>query len=334
MNFGIINNFILFGGGDLLIAIAKYLISKNYQVNVVTSERHINEKLLLEDLTFKEMLDKNSIDYFVTSNILTSKKLKKIIDINTMGLSFGAAWIFKENFINKFNGKLLNFHGSRLPRNRGGGGFSWRIMMGDRNGSALVHQITPGIDTGDIVDYKNYIFPVKCKVPIDYYVVSIQKYEIFFKNFLSKLEKKFDFKLKKQSESSSTYWPRLNTDLHSYINWNNDLISIQNFINAFDYPYKGAITYLNGKKVRLRNVSSAVANYHPYQAGLIFRVYDDRVEVAIKSGTLIINELNDNYGRNIISTIKVGDRFYTPSQKIEKALTARVIYTPKNKKIK
>ena len=150
--------------------------------------------------------------------------------------------------------------------------------------------------------------------------------KFFSKNFFQNLKKKYDFKLKKQSERLSTYWPRLNTDLHSYINWNNDLINIQNFINAFDSPYKGAITYLDGKKVRLRNVSSDQGNYHPYQSGLIFRVYDNQAAVATTSGALIINEVNDNFGRNIIPKIKVGDRFYTLIKKLKKHYES-ILYT-------
>ena len=45
----------------------------------------------------------------------------------------GARYIFKKNTIdNFFFNNLVNFHGTRLPLDSGGGGYSWNIMREDR----------------------------------------------------------------------------------------------------------------------------------------------------------------------------------------------------------
>ena len=52
---------------------------------------------------------------------------------NTLFVSLGARFIFKKDLIkNFFKHNLVNFHSSRLPLDRAGGGFSWRIMREDR----------------------------------------------------------------------------------------------------------------------------------------------------------------------------------------------------------
>ena len=52
-----------------------------------------------------------------------------------IALSFGARWIINKKLRDDlFRGLVLNAHGARLPNDRGGGGFSWRIMRGDRIG--------------------------------------------------------------------------------------------------------------------------------------------------------------------------------------------------------
>ena len=86
----------------------------------------------------------------------------------------------------------------------------------------------------------------------------------------------------------------------------------------------------------MRNVLSNDKDglYHPFQAGLIYRIYKDQIMVATSSGTLVINELYDNNGNNIISKVQIGDRFYTPMKKIEKAMITRVMYTSKTMKTK
>ena len=68
--------------------------------------------------------------------------------------------------------------------------------------------------------------------------------------------------------------------------------------------------------------------FHPFQSGIIYRIIDSVVMVAANSGTLGINKILNEKGENIISILKVGDRLYTPREKIEKALQYRAIYTP------
>ena len=331
MKFGEINNYILFGGGDLLLKIALFLKAQNDEIFVVTSDRHFSEKLkFISDGSFGEFLNENSIKHIISKNVSVDSSVKKHISENTIGLSFGAAWIFKKNFIDLFKGQLLNLHGSRLPLDRGGGGFSWRIMRGDKIGISLIHQIRPGIDTGDIVDYESYVFPENCRIPLDYYQIGIDKYYSFMNGFFDKVKKNEEFICTGQDEDLSTYWPRLNTDAHGYINWSNDVENIERFICAFDDPYKGAITYINDDKVRVKKVFSTKADgiFHPFQCGIIYRIMDGLVMVAANSGTLGINEIFNEKGENIISILKVGDRLYTPREKIEKALKYRAIYTP------
>jgi len=126
------------------------------------------------------------------------------------------------------------------------------------------------------------------------------------------------------------YWPRLNTDAHGYINWSNNVEDIERFICAFDDPYKGAITYLNNVEVKVKKVFSMKTDgiFHPFQSGIIYRIVDGIVMVAANSGSLGINEVLNEKGENVISTMTVGDRFYTPQAKLEKALQYRAIYTP------
>ena len=333
IKFDYINNYLLFGGGDLLIKFAKHLQSKNIDVLVITSKRHFSENLLFDNnhgFTFGKKLNDYSINFLISKDVSEDSSVQSIISNNTIGFSFGAAWIFKKQFIDLFDGKLLNLHGSRLPIDRGGGGFSWRIMRGDKSGRSLIHQISPGTDTGAIIDYNDYIFPKKCRIPLDYYQTSIKKDYSFLKNFLTKINRNEKFELKNQNERISTYWPRLNTDIHGYIDWSNNLQDVQNFICAFDDPYQGASSYINGVKVRLKKVflSKSDGIFHPFQNGLVYRKINDAIMVSVAPGSLKINEVLDDKGENIISDIVIGDRFYTPIEKIEKALKFRAVYTP------
>ena len=127
--------------------------------------------------------------------------------------------------------------------------------------------------------------------------------------------------------------PRLSSRNNGWIDWDNDIVELFAFICAFDDPYLGTSTLLNNKIVRIKSVSFSKAEkeFHPYQFGLVFRKTEKWIIVACKSGSLIIEEIIDNKGTNIVDKIKVGDRFITPHNRLDVA-KKRVFYTPKGKK--
>ena len=67
----------------------------------------------------------------------------------------------------------------------------------------------------------------------------------FYEKFMKKLVQKDKFELKPQIHYLARYNPRLNTEISGFIDWNLNSHDLINFINAFEYPYKGASTYLN-----------------------------------------------------------------------------------------
>ena len=85
-----------------------------------------------------------------------------------IAISFGARWIMKEPVRQAlFRGNVLNVHASRLPFDRGGGGFSWRIMRGDRLGAMTLHLMDDEIDTGPVLKTSEYVIPAQCHTPRD-----------------------------------------------------------------------------------------------------------------------------------------------------------------------
>ena len=144
--------------------------------------------------------------------------------------------------------------------------------------------------------------------------------------------------MKPQPQYLSRYNPRLETETSGFIDWNMNSYDLINFIDAFDDPYKGASTYLNNgnfgklyiKKAQLHGGDSS---NHPSMTGIVSRHDKNWIVVCTKSKhMLIIEEINNSKGKNIIHLIKAGDRFYTPSSKIESGRSKRIIYNSIGKK--
>ena len=180
---------------------AKMAKNKNLKVTSIIAPRHANE--IIEKKQNLEILLKK-IGPVYKFNKIEEKKIKKILGQNkeTLYFSFDSAWIFKENILkNLFKNKLINSHSTRLPLDRGGGGFSWRILNQDKLGICLLHLISNSkIDEGKILFHKNFIFPHSLKKPSEYYSFQLNHEEEFMKEFLNKIINKKDFNLLGQPE--------------------------------------------------------------------------------------------------------------------------------------
>ncbi len=333
MKFGKIDNFIIFGGNRTLAGFSKMMKENGYKFVVFSSERHLSDEIE-HRVKLKDFLKSNGIKYYCSDDINKDNRVDKFITKGTFALSFDAAWIFKKEFIEKFKGKFLNSHGARLPQYRGGGGYSWQIMRKNRCGYSLLHKIDPGIDTGDIVKFREFIFPPTCNTPNEYFDVSYENDMIMLNEFIEELIKGKDFKTVSQQEYFSIYFPRLNTKKHGFINWNMNTEEIELFICAFDDPYPGASTFINGKRVFLKKVYTEFSDgpFHPFQSGLVYRKSKDALFVATRNGTLIVKEIIYEDSSSAMGDIKLGDRFYTPQKHIEESMLFRAVYTSKGLK--
>ncbi len=280
---------------------------------------------LPSDITYvTESLDKECENFL--DQALDRKK--------TLFISIGARWIFKSHHIHDmFHRNLVNFHGARLPYDAGAGSLSWRILKNDRINNMLVHCVDEGIDTGDILSYKTSLFPSYCKIPQDFIDVYRQELLLLYSEFVKDLKSGKSFCRIKQTAYNGTYYPRLNTELNAWIDWHISDDDIYRFINAFDDPYGGAATFLNDSAVRLKGVHrhGGEQNGHPFMAGMVMRCHKDWVVVQTASGDqcLIVEKVLTKDGENILSSLKAGDRFHTPSKYLDDAMSTRVKYNSK-----
>ena len=124
------------------------------------------------------------------------------------------------------------------------------------------------------------------------------------------------------------YFPRLHTLKNAFLDWNWSTSDIDKFICAFDDPYPGVSTQLNGSLVRIKKsrVETNEGVFHPYQVGLVYKIYDGYLYIATKQGSVIIKNVYNELGFDISDSVKPGDLFITPKDWLEKALTTKIEY--------
>ena len=252
--------------------------------------------------------------------------LKKYVRADAAAFSFDSSFIIKQPTIDLFDGRIFNEHGARLPLGKGGGGFSWRILEDDREGYVVFHLITEGIDAGPLVHERAFLFPESCRKPIDFMLYQHDQNVQDLKIFLEALIDNDDVPVVEQQHAFSSYLPRLNTAKHAYVNWDWSVREIRNFILAFSNPYEGAKTFCHGTKCFLKDcyVDTKTVHTHPFKAGIVFRLMDDKLFVACRDGTLVVTEYSLEGGKRVA----LGDRFFTPYAVFDESHVGRVFYGP------
>jgi methionyl-tRNA formyltransferase len=328
ISFENINQIMLFGGGYGVLQSIEITKELNFNPVVVTSPRHA-ETVLSNQKTFLENLQQENVETIITES-LNDDQLQEKITKTTLALSFGAAWIFPKLFIERFEDRLINYHAAPLPRHRGGGGYSWRIMNNDRQGNCLLHIIDTGIDTGDVIKYKEFIYPMHCRFPADFMAYTLELSAFFLREFFTDVKDGISFNRSSQVEYLSSYYPRLNTEVHGFVDWGWDHQDIVQFICAFDEPYKGASTFYHDQQIRIKDAYTYEGDgfFHPFVSGMVYRKNADAVYIAANKGSVIAKRILNEDGEDISSTIKVGHRFYTPMSYLDKAKEFYAVYTP------
>tara|TARA_B100000768_G_C11204000_1_gene342996 strand:- start:34 stop:1044 length:1011 start_codon:yes stop_codon:yes gene_type:complete len=314
-----------------------------------------------ESKRFKELIKINK-KLNISSNIITCPNQNEIIDINidknvfdeldenfeafidknfdiskTLFISLGSRWIFSKKLIEKiFGGNIINFHGTRLPYDAGpGGGMSWRIMRGDRIDNQLVHLIDECVDTGAILFHDKSLIPHRCQLPIEIEEYRLEKFIKFYEKFIKKLKDGYNYKLLHQPNYLGRHNIRLDTMTSGWIDWNMKSINLIKFINAFDDPYMGASSEITSKKhgrlfIKKAQLHGGESSNHPFMSGLISRHDKDWIVVStIDENMILIEEVLNEEGKNIIALLKPGDRFFSTNNKLEAAKNVKISYGPK-----
>lgn len=334
MKFGKIDHLILLGGSRCTAELALYLRDQaGLRFEVFTAPRQLEDIIYNDGQTFEQFFKKHELPLSVSENINTDTFFLESITSSTLAIGLGEAWSFDKEVINSFDGKLIDLMGIRLPQYRGGAHYSWQILRGTRIGACNLQIINEDMiqgvfDSGRIVKFREYLFPSSARIPDDYFECAVKEEIAFIKEFINEVAEGRDFDDFSLQENFSVYFPRLHTLKNAFLDWNWSTTDIEKMICAFDSPYAGVSTSINGQLVRLKGARAETNDgpFHPFQCGLIYKIYNKTIYVASLQGSILISEVNDENGVSVLGTLRTGDRFHTPTEWIEKGLTTKIQY--------
>ena len=205
-------------------------------------------------------------------------------------LSINYLFLIEKDVFNLFS-YPINFHGSLLPKYRGRTPHVWAIINNETETGVTAHFIDEGCDTGEIILQK--------KIPIlenDTGFAILEKYNeiypIMVRDVIKLCESGNVEKTKQENSLSTIYGKRTPND--GKINWNWQKERIRNWVRAQAFPYPGAFTFINEKKIIIDAVSfSDIGFNNELPNGTILQVEPSLV-IKTSNGAVKLDEVRNN----------------------------------------
>ncbi|ROQ22537.1 methionyl-tRNA formyltransferase [Gallaecimonas pentaromativorans] len=219
--------------------------------------------------------------------------------------AIGWRWIISDD------ANLIVLHDSLLPQYRGFSPLVNMLINGESKIGVSAIKASNEYDRGDILGQKevNITYPVKISDAIDKLSVI---YSDLVVSVYSSITNKDTLEGIKQDNDLASYsmW----RDGFDYvIDWSQDAERIIRFIDALGSPYLGALTYINGRSVRVKDAQLfddvSIIDREVHVGKRIFSK-DGKPVIICGTGLLLINKaIFEDNGKEIFETIPFRVRF-------------------------
>jgi len=257
-----------------------------------------------KDKTLKNYSMEYNIDYLKHKNINSKDFINTIKTYNCdLFVSMSFNQIFQNEIINLPRLKTINCHAGKLPFYRGRNILNWVLINDEKEFGITVHFVDKGIDTGDIILQKTYQI-----TDLDNYssllkLAHNECAKILYKAInLLKKNKKINIIKQKNIHPLGFYCPQ-RTFGDEVINWKKNSRDIFNFVRAICKPGPMALSYINGKEIKINNseICPDALNYKSTE-GYVVGIEHNAASVKTGDSILIITEFEYD------GKLKIGDK--------------------------
>lgn len=267
--------------GNILFTekIINYLIKKKIIIVGIVSQ---NNRKIKDDFTdLSKIAKKNRLPYLETSNINSKKSINWIKKKNcNLIISIGWSQIIKHNFFKLVKKKIIGYHPSELPKNRGRHPIIWSLVLNLKKTASTFFHMSEKIDVGQIIDQKIITIPKHYTSQNLYNALC----KIAQKQLLNIIKfKKFNKKIKiKNKDKTSNYW-RARDKNDGLIDWRMNSENIYNLIRALNKPYSGATFNYKNNEYSVFESKIINKNLKNIEPGKVLKRYDNNAYL-IKTG--------------------------------------------------
>jgi methionyl-tRNA formyltransferase len=259
----------------------------------LTPEQGANQSVAgYEDLRELAAETETEVYHPETYSLDSEQDIQRITDLD-LDLLLVAGWsrLVPEAILESLSIGALGAHGSPegLPKGRGRAVLNWALIKGEREFNISTFFLTPGIDSGDIIETTTFEIT-------DYDTASTLRYKTWWA-FTAAIIEHFDDIVSGEVETipqtgEPTYYPKREPQ-DGAIDWTRTAEQIHAFVRALTEPYPGAFTFLDGEKVPIWRAEpfASKLDFGAESPGTVLKVFcDDEILVATGHDPILLKE--------------------------------------------
>ena len=253
----------------------------NVQAVFTQPDKPVGRKMVLTPPDVKVCAEKLGIPVYQPVKLKDSDSYEIIKELNPdviVVVAYGQ--ILPENILNIPKYGCINVHGSLLPKYRGAAPIQWSVLNGDKVTGVTTMYMEKGLDTGDILETKEYEIGINDTAGEVFYTLA----EMGGKLILDTLEKAEKGQLHpiKQDDSKSSYAKMLDKSMCN-IDFSKTNLQVHNQVRGLS-PWPVASTKLNGKVLKIFETRLAEGKGKP---GEILNT--NPLTIACGEGAVVVN---------------------------------------------
>jgi len=218
-------------------------------------------------------------------------------------LSINYLFLIEEDLIDWPKKVAINFHGSLLPKYRGRTPHVWAIINNESETGITAHRISLGCDEGDII--MQVSIPIE---PKDTGADILSKYNLIYPQLVRDVltsVKGETVKYTPQDELKATSFGKRTVE-NGRINWDWQKERIRNWVRAQAYPYPGAFTHLDNKKIIIDQVDFDDFGFHQEQPNGILLTLNP---LRVKTPNGVLRLIRVREGLELLTKIEILDNY-------------------------
>lgn len=219
-------------------------------------------------------------------------------------VAIGWRYLIDSAVANALPHKLIVFHDSLLPRHRGFAPLATAILCGDREAGVSVLFATGEVDAGDII--------LQRRMPLgerDTMAAAIARVSGLYREALAELlammKRGTPLPHQRQNHAEATYSIWRNPE-DAEIDWQQHAVAIDRLVRSAGYPYSGAFTYAEGRKLIVRETDfDGEVRFSIREPGKVWRIDGGMPVVVCGEGMLRIVDAVWEDGSNALPWAKL-----------------------------
>ena len=290
--------FVAFGRTQMIYNSIKALIEHGHEVALIGTCSPAPE-YLIKSKGFQELAENYGVPFFSSANI-NSDHIVHMLKSAAAEVAVSVNWltVVRNEVCSIFLHGVLNAHAGDLPRYQGNAPLCYAILNNEKTLGICIHKMEPErLDSGPIL-VKRHV-PIEAETTIgELLTVCDNLVPVMFVEALNGLENG-SMKPKPQPEDpelSLRCYPRRPED--GLIVWSQSAEHIARLVRATTQPYKGAYTFLEGRRVRIwkAHAESILLPSMGTPGQVIERRENGDLAVLTGNGLLIIEQASSENG--------------------------------------